>query len=405
MEIIFIGSVYNPNKIAEVETNSKHMLHYAADVHQWAIIKGLIMNKNVNIKLINSIHIGSFPHKYNKLFIQSYNWKFKGIEAYEIGFINIFGIKNIIKSCKIYKILNKIIGKNKNKEIYLISYSLYMPFIKPIYKLINKNKNIKWISIIPEIPYFYIGKKDKSFIYNILKKKEWNKIYKINKKAKGYYLLTNEMKDFLNIEGPSITIEGILNTTDNYNNISSKKTNNEIIKIAYTGTTDIEFGLLDLLKAFSYIKNVNFRLIICGNGNGDNILKDTASIDKRIVWKGYLPRNEVLIIQKNATLLINPRRPDEEFTKYSFPSKTMEYMASGTPSIMHKLPGIPHEYYQFLYFFDNTNPIDMAKQIESICLDKYEESINLGKTAKAFIISNKNIKKQGDKFLNFLSNI
>ena len=36
--------------------------------------------------------------------------------------------------------------------------------------------------------------------------------------------------------------------------------------------------------------------------------------------------------------------------QYSFPSKTMEYLASGTPSIAYKLEGIPSEYYPFIIF-------------------------------------------------------
>lgn len=53
-------------------------------------------------------------------------------------------------------------------------------------------------------------------------------------------------------------------------------------------------------------------------------------------------------MQQQATLLVNPRKGHEEYTKYSFPSKTMEYMASGTPTIMYKLPGLPIEYEEYL---------------------------------------------------------
>ena len=38
---------------------------------------------------------------------------------------------------------------------------------------------------------------------------------------------------------------------------------------------------------------------------------------------------------------VNPRQNNEEFTKYSFPSKTMEYLASGVPVVAYKLDGIP----------------------------------------------------------------
>ena len=63
----------------------------------------------------------------------------------------------------------------------------------------------------------------------------------------------------------------------------------------------------------------------------------------RIEFLGMLPRTDVLELQSKATILVNPRQPVGDFTKYSFPSKTIEYMASGTPLLMYKLPGIPEE--------------------------------------------------------------
>lgn len=58
---------------------------------------------------------------------------------------------------------------------------------------------------------------------------------------------------------------------------------------------------------------------------------------------------------KKATLLINPRPSNEEFTKYSFPSKNLEYMASGTPLLATDLPGIPAEYKRYEYIIENEN--------------------------------------------------
>ena len=45
---------------------------------------------------------------------------------------------------------------------------------------------------------------------------------------------------------------------------------------------------------------------------------------------------------------MNPRSADAEYTKYSFPSKTIEYLATGVPVVMNRLPGIPEEYEYFV---------------------------------------------------------
>ena len=53
-----------------------------------------------------------------------------------------------------------------------------------------------------------------------------------------------------------------------------------------------------------------------------------------------------------------------EFTKYSFPSKNMEYMVSGTPILTSKLPGMPKEYYDYVYLINDNSPKGVLKSLQ-----------------------------------------
>lgn len=44
-----------------------------------------------------------------------------------------------------------------------------------------------------------------------------------------------------------------------------------------------------------------------------------------------VPNSGVLKAQSESEILVNPRNDNNEFTKYSFPSKVIEYLGSGTP--------------------------------------------------------------------------
>ena len=59
---------------------------------------------------------------------------------------------------------------------------------------------------------------------------------------------------------------------------------------------------------------------------------------------GQVSLNEARALQKTADVLVNPRLNEGEYTKYSFPSKTMEYLSTGRPVVCYKLDGIPDEY-------------------------------------------------------------
>ena len=76
--------------------------------------------------------------------------------------------------------------------------------------------------------------------------------------------------------------------------------------------------------------------------------------DPRIIYFGPMEREELLRLERRATLMVNPTPASWEFTKYFFPSKNMEFMASGTPTLMFKLACMPEEYHQDLVFADES---------------------------------------------------
>lgn len=118
--------------------------------------------------------------------------------------------------------------------------------------------------------------------------------------------------------------------------------------ILYTGKLDARFGIRDLIEAFKRIDDEEFSLWICGLGLDQAFVEDAVKSDSRIKYWGIMEQKRIFEMQREATLLVNPRNGEAEYTKYSFPSKTMEYMASGTPTVMYKLPGLPVDYEEHL---------------------------------------------------------
>ena len=135
------------------------------------------------------------------------------------------------------------------------------------------------------------------------------------------------------------------------------------------------------------LKNPSYRLVICGDGDSRNTVLECVKMDNRVSYKGQLPREEILVLQQKATLLVNPRTSEGEFTKYSFPSKTIEYLASGTPVLLYKLAGIPDEYYEYCFTVE----------------DNSDEA--LGMRARKFILTEKSPKNQCKKLVDLIERI
>ena len=113
------------------------------------------------------------------------------------------------------------------------------------------------------------------------------------------------------------------------------------------------------------------------------------------------------IVQKEyeASVLVNPRPVNQEFTPYSFPSKTLEYMMSGTPVITTRLPGIPEEYFDVLYVFQDDTPQGIADTLRDFFGQPEQARLERGMQARKFAEQNKSNVAQSHKILEFLKRL
>ena len=99
---------------------------------------------------------------------------------------------------------------------------------------------------------------------------------------------------------------------------------------------------------------------------------------------------------------MNPRPTHEEFVKYSFPSKTMEYMASGTPVLTTRLPGMPKEYYPYVDFIEEESAAGIAAALKAVLTRSDEELFQKGQKARAFVLEGRNNVVQAKRILTML---
>jgi glycosyltransferase involved in cell wall biosynthesis len=222
----------------------------------------------------------------------------------------------------------------------------------------------------------------------------------IQSKMSGYILFTKDMNLVINSKNkPFIVMEGFYD--GRHGNIVSEKIPGAF-RIMYAGSLHQKFGIDILISAFDHIKDTNVELLIFGNGDYVDEIKKKETLDTRIKYCGSRPMEEILFYEKKVDLLINTRSSKEKLTAYSFPSKMFEYMASGTPVLTTRMKGIPEEYYPYLYFIDDENPLAISQQIEGIINMSDKELYEFGEKAREFILKNKNVEKQVDRIYDFI---
>ena len=144
------------------------------------------------------------------------------------------------------------------------------------------------------------------------------------------------------------------------------------------------------------------QLHIYGPGDYVEQLKSVAREDDRVVYGGMLMNTEIVEKEQQATLLVNPRPTHEEFVKYSFPSKTMEYMASGTPVLTTVLPGMPLEYHPYVFLLEDETPGGIAAKLQEVLELSDETLFQKGCEARRFVLEEKNNIIQAKKILDML---
>lgn len=114
----------------------------------------------------------------------------------------------------------------------------------------------------------------------------------------------------------------------------SRTTNH--IKFLFVGTLDYHKGIDRLLYAFSSIDHINISLVICGQGPLEEMVKDFAKKDKRIIYKGQIIEEKLKEIYLDCDVLIVPSIWEEPFGRV-----IIEGNLCGMPVIASKVGGIP----------------------------------------------------------------
>ena len=96
----------------------------------------------------------------------------------------------------------------------------------------------------------------------------------------------------------------------------------------------------------------------------------------------------------SSSPLFTATSTDKAQAKYSFPSKTMEYLASGTPTLMYNLEGLPMEYHNYCFIQRDLSIDSLYKRILEICEMDSDYLYNFGQKARRFILENKTPEAQ-----------
>ena len=335
------------------------------------MIKGIHANTDEPLVVINALPVGTWPKNFKIFHLKDTDWSCGNIVGHEVGCWNIPLVKQFMRMRKVRAWLKKYPCES---ELLILT------------------------AVITDIPEFYDMHQVSSF-RKLLRRIHCKIVYHFMARVNRFILLTEQMAVPLHVGNrPYLVMEGMCGDVADEPPVSKPQP----FSMLYTGRLNRRYGLELLLQAMKELQDPNIELWLCGSGEMEEEIRAYAAQDSRIRFFGFLPHEEAVQLQKQATVLVNPRTNQGEYTKYSFPSKTMEYMASGRPVMMFRLDGIPGEYDPFLTYIPEESAASIRDTVESLRKLSPSELDAMGTRGREFVLKNKNRNVQMRRVLDFI---
>jgi glycosyltransferase involved in cell wall biosynthesis len=140
------------------------------------------------------------------------------------------------------------------------------------------------------------------------------------------------------------------------------------LRICFFGTLGHQFDFDTIVNAVEILNNQNitdFEIILCGSGDKDMQLKESAANLNGLILPGYMGAAEIRTLLELSDIGICPYNVNKAFLS-SIPGKAIEYMSAGLPLLSTLKDGELGKLIdenKIGYHYEFGNPISLAKKI------------------------------------------
>lgn len=397
MNMLFFSTALSDDIYNEVASNCKRFKPTFSGVgFDRNVAIGL--SENGSVTGVSYYPIPGWP-KYSSVFEKSRDYEVDNFHCHIPGMLDLPIVKELSYSAG----LNKYFKKNKgllDRETVVVVCGLYRSLLRPA-KTLKKKYGFKVVAIVPDVPELMATyRKDYSKFRATLNRLDtkWSKRFRSC--VDGFVLLSEHMNPVVNDSGrPHIVVDGLTNISAFPANLDKS----EDKFMLYAGKVSTTFGVDKLVEAFTIAAiDERIKLVVCGDGDYAEALRSKAESNDRIQYLGLVSHEKILELECQAELLIEPRPTNNEIVKMSFPSKIIEYMASGTPVLSTNLPCYSDEYALYQYRIDDESVMGLRAAIEKTLAIGETDRRQKGQQAKRFILDNKTIQLQCSKIIEFI---
>lgn len=382
MRVIFVGSLVDRKTLECLPDAS-----VAGNKMQMGFVKGFI-HAGIPVNVISAEPHGMWKANKKPIIVKQKNYDDEGVRIRTIPYMNFWGIKQLSIFFNVFMRLWKI---KREQELFFVVYNTMSMFAVPVLCM-SKIKGAKSVAIVADLPL----QGYKSFLQKIEDKQQQKLICKFDVLIP---LTESIVRDFGKGK-PYIVVEAGCNPNDYQKKVDMLQAK-PIKDVVFSGTLNQLSGIELIISAMRKVNHKSIRLHIYGDGPLRTFVEKAVNECDNIFYHGHVSNDEMIQIQKKADLLVCPRCKDNFTTKYTFPSKILEYICSGVPVLSNRLEGIPVEYENYVNFSESELPEDWSRAIYRILIDNPEFYRAKACEARDYVLNKKSWDYHGDKIVAF----
>ena len=383
MNVLLFTSAMTESDFSKYQEHAKIKPNPSNQNFYVKLIKALSINNNVAVVSHRPLVKGMFrQNSFEKDFVMDYNVRFYYTPNKASKLFKLLNEKTTIE-----KIAKEAIEDFKSDDFVIVTDTLRLNLLKAA-KKVAELYGVKIVGMLTDNPMNLSN--GRPFVKKELKKQ--------GSTLDGYLSLTSGLAHSYNPSVPSYVFEGLVCE-------ESEGRKDPIFNYFYFGGSLYErYGVKTLVDAF-HKSNIKSKLVLAGSGPLDKYIEQLAEEDYRILYLSQISKEKNIAYMRNSIANINPRPINKELDDESVPSKLLEYLSIGNPTISTKYPKFYSLFKDDVSWIDGNDIESMRLALESYDTTNQEQYLKKAATARRKIFEFYGISVQAESINHFLAEI
>lgn len=356
----------------------------------WAVVAALVA-AGIEVRLVVAEPLLTFPHS-RRILVRGRTFTEGGVEGVSLTFANLPVLKHLTRYLNARRALRTQGG---SFDVILV-HGVHSAFLWAAVHA-GRHKGIPVVPILTDAPGLRNHMDGR--ISALLKRLDRWIVRQALSRCAGVVSLAPTLAQQLAPGLPVYLMEGIA-TDWAVEAITSRE---DDLIVTYAGRLDDAYGVGDLLESVDLAEE-RWTLWVAGAGPAQQRVESVARTHTRVRYLGRLQPSQMASLYARTDILINPRPPETDLAANSFPSKLLEYMATGVCVVTTPLPNLPDDYRDHVQLTEG-GPVGLARSVDELVRWSPAERSEHGRAAREFILSTRGVEARGKDLRDFLTRI